>query len=155
MKAIISNLHGSHGATFTLDLVPEGKRDLDFQRLKKILKNLRVQDCIYSYGFAANRGLLSIELAEGTERLARVDGLWNPQREDQKYTVVVMEHLHNSDRLPSFTCHFCHMEVKGVERNTMEVYDKESDSMKLVSVHDQCRLIREKQIADVPFTAGV
>lgn len=164
MNVFLTDVHDSHGAVFTLNLNTEKGRTGDkgvIGELKRILRHSPAGKqnggmALYSYDVKFSQNGLSLSFAEQTKQLAKVDYRWNPQREDQKFVVLVVEGDPENTEFfgaPGFSCYWCNREVSGVQRDTIDVYDKKQQALKTVSVHHECRLAREKQIADVRFVS--
>src|SRR3989344_174556 len=151
MRVNLSDNHNGHGVTFTLNFIRDTADIKAFTALKKIFKYLAENKdrlSLYSYGVDSGPDIVSLSLAESDRVLARIDYLWNHYREDQKFIVLETSgdprNNPTGDPLhcPHFSCHICGLETWGVGRDTMEVYDKDTKSIKLVSVHDECKLRR-------------
>lgn len=153
MKAYLSDIHDSHGITFSLELQREERIDDNFDRLQKMLNSSRSL-CLYSYSIRSGMKMLVIKLTEGLTHLALVNGRYNNDREDQRFMVIIDEGARENfvdagkgiASNPYYKCHCCGIEVWGVNRTTMEVYDEKSKSIKAVSVHDKCKLERLREI---------
>lgn len=167
MKATISDTHDSHGSVFTL-LLEQGKND------GKVMAFLRKQftgenpDYFYVYkATAIGKRILAISFSEASLKMAKVDFVWNLERDDQKFPVLVLEDKIDETVNGDFTslsenlplCHWCKNKVWGVNRSAIEVYLPEKSGDKfvktLVQVHDTCQEIREKQIAEIPFPENI
>ena len=166
MKVSVTDIHDSHGSVFTLNLMAEENKEEDGQViviLKRFLQHMRSgrpedKSVLYSYGVEdLPLDGISLKLVEGQKELARVNYRWNPTREDQKYIVVVLEgdpeNNTETKYAKHYTCHWCKEETWGVSRDTAEIYDSKTKSMKIVSMCHECRMVREKQIAKIPFSA--
>lgn len=166
MRFSITDTHNAHGLVFTLNLTGERGSFNDQKSLEQLCELLRPliegkmsgHSALYSEKIMLSENEISLVFAEGVKHLARVDYRWNHKREDQKYVVLIIESDSDIEQLAEtakhFLCYLCKQDAWGVHRDTMEVFDKTTQCLKLVSVHRECRKIREKQIADLPF-AGV
>ena len=163
MKVDISDVHNSHGSVFTLSLEAEDKQDIKtIKFLKKQRKRLVFSDrgnLFYNYSFETMGNSCHIGFSEEGVRLATVDYQWNSGREDQKFPVLVIPGLNDQyDKIKQYTwhytCHWCNKEIWGVERMAVEIYVPKGNSFerKLVQVHDSCQEIRERQMANIPFS---
>mgnify|MGYP001595058509 CR=1 FL=1 len=97
MKATITDVHNSHGLVFTLNL--EKSDTLDDNAIDFFSKNL---ESLIS-GVGCNRSTLyinkikltpkgcSLTFVEQSKVLAMVEHRWNSDREDNKYTVLIIE----------------------------------------------------------------
>ena len=155
MKATISNVHDSHGAVFTLNLPKSAFASKTFATLKQLLSYLAMHSAshsLYSYGIEIDKDRINISLTEGRRSLANVEGLWNPKREDQRFVVLIAEGdprnnpTVNPGVCPHFTCHVCGLDTYGVNRDTLEVYEKTTNSIRRVSVHYDCKFNRLREI---------
>ena len=154
MQVVLSDVHDSHGSVFTLDLAGDGG-EKDSQILGKLNDLLRyvvgenTDSVLYAYIVKTHPQGLTLKLTDGTKRMAKVDGLWNFRREDQKFVVVVLEgDEENGDSdapVKHHPCHLCGEATWGVNRQRMEVYDRKTKSVKEVNVHDSCKLKRLKK----------
>ena len=155
MRVNLMDVHDSHGLVFTLDFVGDGG-ERDSQILVELNDLLRYvtgeggKSCVlYAYGVKTHSRGLTLKLTEGTKRIAKVNGLWNFRREDQKFAVVVLEgDQENGDGdapAKRYLCHLCDKETWGVNRQRMEVYDRKTRSIKEVNVHSSCKLEHFKQ----------
>ena len=158
MKATISDVHGSHGLVFTLNLdqtdVLNDKPTMEL--LKGFLDSIRADtdSVLYVYSIDVKNSCVSISFSEERKRLARVDHLYNSWREDLKFVTICLDDPNNNqteilDDCPHFVCHVCGNETWGVSRETMEVYDNKTKSIKLVSVHDKCKMSRLREVETV------
>ncbi|MBI2058039.1 MAG: hypothetical protein HYT63_03630 [Candidatus Yanofskybacteria bacterium] len=160
MKVGISDVHDAHGLTFELTLSPESPKDRGtFKRLKKLLNSGDLEkgsSALRSYRVVVGKGKIYIGLAEQIKQMAKVDYCWNPEREDQKFTVLVVEEdgsewdSHNG--CPHFKCFWCNKETWGVNREAVEIYSAKENKIIVVNVHDECQAEREKQIAGILFS---
>ena len=153
MKATISDVHDSHGAEFTLNLPKSVFSRKTFVALKRLLKYAASHNSdvsLYSYRVNIDNDNISIDLAESSRVLAKVDFRWNSSREDQKYMVLIAEddsrNEENVEVAKHYICHLCKHETWGVDRDTMEIYDLETVSIRLVSVHRECKEDKLKNI---------
>lgn len=166
MKILLKEVRGC-GATFTLDLRRGNKKGdrIFFKRFNNLLSDAfggNQEDLVlYTYGVKIKPEHITLNMTDSRKRMAKVDCLWNQAREDQKFAVVMLEcDARNGDSsLPvrHYICHLCKKETWGVGRVRMEVFDKESESIKEVNVHDDCKLKYMKQIAKIkinPKKAG-
>ena len=157
MKATISDVHGSHGSVFTLNLGATNyiEDQVVIASLKNCLNFLnRGSEFVglYAYDIRIEENMVSFGLAEGVKHLAKIESLWNHWREDQRFAVLETPEdprnnpSGNYDHCPHFECYVCGLETWGVSRNTMEVYDNKTRSIKLVSVHDECKTSRLREV---------
>ena len=100
MKVDISDIHNAHGSVFTLSLEAENKQDLEtIKFLKEQSKRSifgRRGDLFYNYSFETGGDSCHIGFCEQSVELAKVDHSWNPSREDQKFSVLVVEGVRRS-----------------------------------------------------------
>ena len=155
MKVATVGVHGSRGLSFTLRLSPDTRADKSvLGKLEKLLKEFgdNTHSGLYIYDLKFKDGFIDISFIQTSKRLAQVDYLWNPQREDQKFVVLEVPEdprnnpTNNDGHCPHFVCHICGSETWGVNRETMEVFNKETDELKLVSVHSKCKLNRLREV---------
>jgi len=162
MLVSVTDTHDSHGVVFTLNLAVENGNEEDSEVLRFLGEfigslvegEFKDRSTLCSYRIQLSPEKVSLCLAESTKRLARVNGRWNHSREDQKFVVAIIEDDPQNEMVgpaKHYVCHWCQKEVWGVHRDTMVIYDKQFETMRLVSVHDDCKEIREKQIAEIPF----
>jgi len=96
MKIIIKEVRGC-GAAFVLDLFC-GKRRADkifFKRFNNVLSQVfdgNVEDIVlYTYGVKIGPERITLNMTDVRKRMAKVDGLYNQDREDQRCAVVLLE----------------------------------------------------------------
>ncbi len=97
MKVKIENHHSGHGAQFAVAMQPESEEDK--QAMKTLVEILRpmVQgefagmSTLYAYGIEISLNGCKLEFAESGKKLAKVDFIWNSQRKDEKFVVIVLE----------------------------------------------------------------
>lgn len=155
MKVSAMDIHGSHGLSFTLQLAPNTRDDKSvLKMLEKLLRKFKnnTHAGLHVYDLNFKNGIIDISLVETSKNLAKINHLWNLYREDQKFVVLeVHEDPRNNPtgddtRCPHYICHICGTETWGVSRDTMEVFNKEENGLKLVSVHDKCKLNRLREV---------
>ncbi len=155
MQGHISDVHDSHGLVFTLDLTGDGgeKDSQIFGELNDLLRYVAGESkgsVLYAYFVKTHPHGLTLKLTEGAKRMAKVDGLSNFRREDQKFVVITLEgDEENGDgNAPTkhYLCRLCGKKTWGVNRTRMEVYDKKIKSVKEVNVHYNCKLERLKKL---------
>ena len=157
MKATISNVHDSHGSVFTLNL--RATNSIEDQEVIISLKNClnflnRGSESVglYAYGIRIEENMVSFDLTEGVKHLAKIESLWNHWREDQRFVVLKTpgdpknNPDGNYDHCPHFVCHVCGNETWGVSRDNMETYDSKLASVKTVTVHQECKINRLKEV---------
>ena len=158
MKIIIKEVRGC-GAAFVLDLFC-GKRRADkifFKRFNNVLSQVfdgNVEDIVlYTYGVKIGPERITLNMTDVRKRMAKVDGLYNQDREDQRCAVVLLEcHARNGEHsvpVPRYTCYLCKEETWGVGRIRMEAYDPKSKSITEVNVHDDCKLKYLEKISKI------
>ena len=158
MKINLKEVYGC-GATFVLDLFDDGKRAdrIFFRRFNNLLSQVfdgNATDLVlYTYGLKIRPQRITLNMTDGRKRMAKVDGLCNQDREDQKCAVVMLEYdARNGEHsvpVPRYACYLCEKETWGVGRIRMEVYDHKSRSIKEVNVHDDCKLEYLEQISKI------
>lgn len=157
MKAKFGDVHGAHGLTFELEIEADHVSGDQFHDFKCMLVELGGDKTrsLYTRTIALLGNRIVFGLTEGRMHTAKVDHMWNGDRVDQKFGVLVINLLQEWgwDVCPHFKCHWCKQETWGVTRVTTEVYDHNTEKMTLVSVHRECQDKRDKQIARVPFEA--
>ena len=155
MRANLSDVHNSHGPVFTLDLMGDGgeKDSQIFVELNDLLRYVADEgksSVLYAYFVKTHPHGLTLKLTDGAKRMAKVDGLSNFRREDQKFVVIILEgDEKNGDGdapVKRYLCHLCGKETWGVNMERMEVYDGKTKSVKEVNVHGNCKLERLKQL---------
>lgn len=95
------------------------------------------------------------------QELAKVDGLHNLYRRDQKFPVVILEdRIHATadaehDIARRYTCHWCKFPVWGINRQSIEVLVQNGENFErqTIDVHTHCQIEREKQMALIPFSS--
>src|SRR3989344_1070579 len=138
MQTLISDTHDSHGLVFTLNLLlgtdNEDGKTLEFiKKQAEIVEAIDWESLFYIREVLLVENGLAIVFSENSKRMARVDGLWNPGRNDQKFPVLLLdERAEEYNNVPHFSCHWCKEDVYGVHREAVVVYDTESKKMKLV-----------------------
>lgn len=151
------------GTTFTLDLKSEySKADgLFFEGVNELLDRSfdgNKKDLVfYTYDVEIGSGRVILKLTDGRKRIAKVNGLWNPRREDQKFPVVMLDgdvEMGESSSPPTrYACHLCKKETWGVNRVRMEVYDSKSKSIAEANVHDDCKLEYLEKISKIKLNS--
>src|SRR3989338_1548871 len=156
MKIILKEIRGC-GATFVLDLFKGKDRTgkAFFKRLNDLLSQVfdgNAEDLVfYTYGVKIDPERITLNMTDGRKRMAKVDGLGNQYREDQKFAVAMLEYDAKNGKystpVPRYACYLCEEATWGVGRIRMEVYDHKSKSIKEVNVHDDCKLRYLKKIS--------
>ena len=168
MKVRVLDIHDSHGAVFTLAFSTERGREDDeevLSKLNRLLKHVagknREKVVLYTYEpVELTPSNIVFRLTEGQKKLAKIDHLWNPYREDQKFAVVALEtdernnYPNDFRAVPHYSCRICGKDTYGVNRDTMEVFDSKSRQVKVVSVHDKCKIARLRAISESFVSAG-
>lgn len=164
MRASISDVHNSHGSVFTLGLETQNSNDIEVMDfLRK--QDAQINDTKYGRRFFYNylflvKGFCRIGFMEAGMCMAKIDGRSHISRKDQKFPVIELEHLHDEvadarthDIFNPATCHWCTKGVFGVHRYSIEVMVKTEKGFenKRVDVHKECQVIREAQMAMIPF----
>ncbi len=160
----VTDTHDSHGSVFTLNFWAELGDELD-QGVIQFLENQFSTERTGSGRFAFYireikrvDGRFSVTLSENPIRMAKVDHHWNQTRNDLKFPVLMLDRGDEEYKcgvVPHFSCHWCREDVYGVQREAIEVYDPQTNGMKLVQVHSECQKIREKQIAEITFAGSL
>ena len=140
MKTTISDVHGSHGSVFTLNLRATNSIEdrAAIASLKSFLNFLnRGSEFVglYASSIRIEENMVSFDLTEGVKHLAKIGSLWNYWREDQRFVVLeIPEDPRNNpsgnyDHCPHFVCHICGLDTWGINRDTMEIFDQNSKSI--------------------------
>ena len=152
MKSRISDTHDSHGSVFTLSL--EGVDSKDRDVIDFLNKQFKGKTSFYVYRvISIGKRILQIGFSESSIVLAKVDHMWNHDRDDLKFPVMCIDGLASQhDGTKHYSCHWCKKEVWGIQRETVEVYITITSIKKvLVNVHRECQEIRDRQVATIPF----